>query len=437
MTQKIKAISFLGFNPNRGYTETKYVSTNKELSCTTQFFQEALVEFYKPDILYVLLTQTAETGQPKGEAEPSWQKLQKLLKNKVNLQPITNIPEQSTEADIWLLFEKITGCLEEGDRVIFDITHGFRSLPVLALIAVSYLRVVRNITIEGLIYGAFDPRTPNQTQIFDLLPIVSLLEWTTATDQFIKTGNGQQLAELLKKAIPSNTELSSIPETRPIRKHLDKAAKATANVSLSLSLTRPIETMESATALENILNEALPSFEKRAKPFTLLVDKIIEEYGQFALGQATDREMYIRNLWLQLKMIDWYLKRDQIVQAVTLAREWLVSVLAVSFGIPMLDRKHRGGIEKALNNGTEKRKPKPRTITPSDHDEQFENLPQAEQLTIIWSRMTEIRNDIAHVGMNLNPSEANSLKNSAISIYPSLEEIAQQLLPLSENNPSS
>lgn len=123
--------------------------------------------------------------------------------------------------------------------------------------------------------------------------------------------------------------MANIPETRPIRKHLQKSAEATENVSLALSLTRPIETMESATVLENILNEARPSFDKRAKPFTLLVDKIIEEYGQFALEKATNREMYSRNLWLQLKMIDWYLERDQIVQAVTLAREWLVSVLVI------------------------------------------------------------------------------------------------------------
>ncbi|MBS0017742.1 MAG: TIGR02221 family CRISPR-associated protein [Arthrospira sp. SH-MAG29] len=427
---QIKAISFLGYNP-RGYTQTTYVDTINNSRCTTPFFQEALVEFYQPDILYVLLTKTAEIGQPQGESQPTWDTLQQLLQGKVDLKPIKNIPEKHTEADIWLLFEKITDCLEEGDHVIFDITHGFRSLPVLALIAVSYLRVVRNITIKGLIYGAFDPTKPGETSIFDLLPIVSLLEWTTATDQFIKTGNGQQLATLLKQAIPSGHELANIPETRPIRKHLQKSAEATENVSLALSLTRPIETMESATVLENILNEARPSFDKRAKPFTLLVDKIIEEYGQFALEKATNREMYSRNLWLQLKMIYWYLERDQIVQAVTLAREWLVSVLVIHFDEPMLDKKGRKHIENALNNGVEQRKPKPRPITPSNYDEQFDNLSQADELTIIWSKMTEIRNDIAHVGMNLNPSKANSLKNSAISMYPSLEEIAKQLLPSS------
>ena len=69
------------------------------------------------------------------------------------------------------------------------------------------------VQIEGLIYGAFDAKTnENKTPIFDLLPIVSLLEWTTATDQFIKTGNGQALASLLINVgwvERSETQLSS------------------------------------------------------------------------------------------------------------------------------------------------------------------------------------------------------------------------------------
>lgn len=40
-----------------------------------------------------------------------------------------------------------------------DITHGFRYLPMLALLSVMHLRVVRAVQIQGIYYGAYDPDT--------------------------------------------------------------------------------------------------------------------------------------------------------------------------------------------------------------------------------------------------------------------------------------
>ncbi|MEA5593488.1 TM1812 family CRISPR-associated protein [Rivularia sp. UHCC 0363] len=69
MTQRpLKAISFLGFN-KRGYQETTYVNPVQLGEFKTKFVQEALVEFYQPDTLHVLLTKTAETGISDDEME--------------------------------------------------------------------------------------------------------------------------------------------------------------------------------------------------------------------------------------------------------------------------------------------------------------------------------------------------------------------------------
>ncbi|MFM7578419.1 MAG: TIGR02221 family CRISPR-associated protein, partial [Microcystaceae cyanobacterium] len=136
----MKIISFLGFN---NYTETLYRHPTTSQSVKTAFFQEALVEFYQPEILYVLLTDTVANKIPRNATVSNWQALQEKLEDKpVKLEPIFNIPESYSPEDGWIIFDKITGCLKEGDRVIFDLTHGFRSIPVVALLAISYLRTV-------------------------------------------------------------------------------------------------------------------------------------------------------------------------------------------------------------------------------------------------------------------------------------------------------
>ena len=51
----------------------------------------------------------------------------------------------------------------------------------------------------------------------------------------------------------------------------------------------------------------------------------------------------------------------------------------------------------------------------------------------VWSNLTELRNDIAHCGMNDRPQTAANLKQKVLKLYPELEKIAKELLPRSES----
>ena len=61
--------------------------------------------------------------------------------------------------------DDIFGCLHENiepnESVILDITHGFRSMPIHALIALGALRWMKGISIADILYGGLDkPRLP-------------------------------------------------------------------------------------------------------------------------------------------------------------------------------------------------------------------------------------------------------------------------------------
>ena len=187
--------------------------------------------------------------------------------------------------------------------------------------------------------------------------------------------------------------------------------------------------MESSAHLAETLKQALPVFSQRARPFAVLAEGVARQYGQFGLEEAAEPEYFDDGLRKQLIMIEWYLEREQVVQAATLLREWIVSLLAYHFGAPMFDLKQgRELVEKALNNGVERRKRAPRPLVPGQFDEQFEALPQAETLSILWSKVTELRNDIAHVGMRQSPQTASQLKQKVEALQPQLEQLADQFL---------
>lgn len=387
-----------------------------------QVFAEALHQFCEYDTMLVCVTEEAKAT--------TWPLLEAL--GDVRIKPI-DIPTGRTTEEMWETFKIITQYVDEDDRVIFDITHGLRSLPFLVFLFAAYLKAAKNVTIAAIYYGApelSDSKNNVPAPVIDLSEFVSMIDWITATNQFVKIGDGRELAKLLESAIPSKLELTEIPSTREIRDNLKNSAEAIENISLALSVTRPIEAMQSATKLEEILEQAAPSFADRAKPFSLLSDKVVQQYGQFALENPTDEAALSENLRLQFQMIKWYIDRNQLVQAVTLAREWLVSILALRFDESMFDHPNgRKYVEAALNNAVEKNKPRPRPPIDTRCDEKFAALSEAYELASVWNKMTELRNDIAHVGMNRKPQDAANLKKKASSLYPRLQKLGESLLP--------
>lgn len=408
-------ITFLGLNAK----ETIYSFEGKNYKGNV--FAEAIRQFCDYDSMLVCVTSEAKTK--------TFSVLNSL--GDARIQAVA-IPNGETTEEMWETFKIITEKVNDNDSVVFDITHGLRSLPFLVFLFAAYLKAAKNVTIDAIYYGAWELGNSNNgiAPVIDLSEFIGMLDWLTATERFVEIGDGQALANLLKSAIPSGVELRDHPGSRPLKNQLNKAAEAIESISLALNVTRPIETMKSATQLEETLKQAALSFAQRAKPFSLLAERVVKEYGQFALQDPTDKAALAENLWLQLQMINWYIQRDRVVQAVTLAREWLISILVLRFGELMFDpKKGRKPVEDAINNAVEKGKSSPRPITPSRCDEQFAALPEADELVKVWSQMTELRNDIAHVNMNLNPQTALKLKQKAVSLYPQLEKLGQELLP--------
>jgi len=415
----MKLITFLGI---ANYQTTTYVWQGREH--TTRFFPDAAAYFLRPEQTLVCATPTVEKHANLIELTS------KLADANVNYK-VVPIPEGHSEADLWRIFDALTNVVDEGETVAFDVTHSFRSLPFLSFLAVAYLQAAKQVKVERVLYGAFEAHdNNNHSPVFDLTPFVTLLDWLTATTRFVETGDGQALANLLRAGMPPGIQMRDDLAARTLGQNLKTAADAIQSVSLALRVARPLETMQSAAQLAETLEQAMPGIQKRAKPFQVLAEKVAQEYGQFAVENPTDEKMLRDSLRRQLRMIEWYIKRRHVVQAATLAREWIVSALCLCFGEPMFDyeggRKH---VEGALNNAVERRKENPRPIYPSRCDVSLEGLANVDLLARLWGQMTELRNDIAHVGMKLSPKPAALLKQKVETMYPQLLQVESVLFP--------
>ena len=191
---KINIITFLG---DRGARQTTYIHNQKEY--VGGVFAEALRQFCEYNTMLVCVTERAR--------ENTWPVLEALGDSRIK--PI-DIPTGRSTEEMWQTFKIIAEQVNENDHVIFDITHGLRSLPFLVFLFAAYLKAAKNVTIDAIYYGALElgnSKTGIPAPVIDLSEFVSMIDWLTATDQFIKTGNGKSLANLL---LNGNTELQEL-----------------------------------------------------------------------------------------------------------------------------------------------------------------------------------------------------------------------------------
>jgi len=97
--------------------------------------------------------------------------------------------------------------IPEKATVCFDVTHGYRTLPLIELLSIFYLAQVRQAEISDIFYGAADMRDdstdPPSAPVVKLDFINQMLQWLTTLPMAEQAGRFDKLAELF----PENSEL--------------------------------------------------------------------------------------------------------------------------------------------------------------------------------------------------------------------------------------
>ncbi|PWH13631.1 MAG: TIGR02221 family CRISPR-associated protein [Anaerolineae bacterium] len=380
MTENLKVISFLGVSK---YSPTRYIWKGQEIE--TKFFPEAVAHFIKPSKMMICLTPTAREHE-------NWQELRQRLEGAHVLYEPLPIPEGHTESDLWTIFKALTDAVDENENLVFDITHSFRSLPFLSFLAIAYLKAAKNVKVQNVLYGAWEARNSceNCSPVFDLTPFVSLLDWLAATEQFVQTGNARSLSILMNPHKEKNGALS-------------KAASTLEIISQAARLCQPFTLMQEVSQLEATLNDAQSIIEVDIPPFNVLKQKIVDTFRQF---ECETSEINEETLKKEYQLIEWYYQKGQFMQAVSLAREWLIDAttfrLGESIKLAMNDRKP---FEEAISGVALVDKSHPqdsqRKFTVNDLNRHgltiWEwNEAERELLRQLWTDLKNVRNTLDH-----------------------------------------
>lgn len=428
-----KLITFLGTNQ---YVPVNYsLGETKIENCT--FIQAAVAQILcrnwtSEDKFIIFLTKDAEEKNWNDSKQNNNKGLEKTL-NELSLplqvKTVKGAPEGKNEAEIWKYFDLILNEVKADDEVYFDITHGFRTLPIITLVVMTYARALRNnVRIGGIYYGAFESLGPIQevkklpvearnAPIFDLTPLSAISEWSAGVNRFVETGNPSIICNL------------SMKEMKPIlaeAKGKNEGANKLRALAMSLDdfysniLTcRGNELTKSAKILKEKLDAVKESKTDLLPSFRPLFDKIEEKILAIEDDYFSDG----------LNAARWCFSHNLTQQGYTILQEFIVSHLVNKY-FPGEDinaiklRELFTSLSAYFNSPKAKKKEWEKFI----HDnrsiiEETEKQPEIKEFMKTLNNLSNRRNDIDHAGFRDGPADSKKLEKELLSFIGKIEKL--------------
>ncbi|MFI3297957.1 MAG: TIGR02221 family CRISPR-associated protein [bacterium] len=423
-------ISFLGFS---NYGESSYVYGTYK-SKNVRYVQEATLDYLikkeqwtNEDVSYILLTKGAEAANwvDNGHKDRTTREVIKQTGLESQLQamnlplevkPIKNLPDGNNEEEIWKIFSRVFQEIKEDDELYFDITHGFRYLPMLTIVLGNYLKFLRNVTIKHISYGNYEGRNKvaNESPIIDLLPFSSLQDWTYAAAQFLNRGDVSSLVELSKNELkPLLQDAKGKDENL---NNFRKFITSLETVIMERNFCRGIEIVESKglNELQEITSNLKHSVVPQMAP---IVEKIKDSFDEFSPTE---------NVMNGFAAAKWCVKNSLYQQAITILQENIITLLCFKENLnwhlevqreiiniaffAVCDNKQNNEVIwnlKKMDKAEEEEKENYRKLI----RKAIEN-PILNELAPLHIRIKDIRNDFNHSGMRINKMSAKDMKPS-------------------------
>ena len=226
---------------NSAYQNTKYIDKNGETLSTTGYAFDAIVKKEKINKLMIIGTRDSgwsgvlewyslqlsdekkkkadELGKQlvdKKKTFTNWEAIENFIKDAAHFDmvKIAIVENGSTEDQLkkypQILLDKYKEIAdqEKATRIIFDISNGFRSMPLYITMFVRYAGMISRKEIKySMYYGMFEARTKDgKTPLVDLSTVSDLTDWVNAVSVFQSLGSVKGLCGCLEKEKQKNPE---------------------------------------------------------------------------------------------------------------------------------------------------------------------------------------------------------------------------------------
>ncbi len=413
-------ISFLGTG---NYSDAVYSLDGKEAK-RTPYVQHAELLLLNTHFDKIYILGTASSKEKHWIPKESERKgLKERLEEDGILAEFIEISEDLNSDVQWKTFEQLLQVVQEGDHLTFDMTHGFRSVPIVFSSALHFLTMVRKVQLEHVFYGLFILNSTAPMPIYDYAGFYAIHDWTNAVARLIDEADARPLAEIVRKGSTLPIEGLNAPK---LSQSLDRLTDAVRNIEI-----HNID-QKARDAIEIVRHTRQKASSIAAQ---LLLD-LIEEKFSTLISVPPLSGVYERSYFeLQLKIVKLLLDHQLYMQAFTVMREYIGSLGLIPFSYKYNEQyKNRKLADIFIRMNSYKKS----TWKFSNKDELqakdellpwYEALEQAgiiDELKTFINKLTSIRNGLDHAWTK-EPKMQKKIPQKGFKFHQKLQKLTEDL----------
>lgn len=318
-----------------------------------------------------------------------------------------DIPMGKNEEEIWQIFDIVYGVLQEGDEVYFDLTHGFRYLPMLVLVLGNYAKFLKRAKVRSITYGNFETRSKDGiAPIIDITAFSTLQDWTAASADYLRHGDStligicgtQQLTPILKETCGKDEAAQNM------KKLIASLNTFTDDMRFcrGMALIGGKPAADVSCCIDKVGDQYL-------KPFRPLLAKVRDTVAGMGANHAAN----------MIEASAKCYRYGNLQAAITLLKEGIISVFCERHDFQFDDGLKRKIVEQAFHKKLFWVMGKPRDYKPLKEKEDERLVAVVEQDPLLtdnivktFSNLENFRNDVNHAGMRKQPLNVKNIESN-------------------------
>lgn len=317
-----------------------------------------------------------------------------------------DIPMGKNEEEIWQIFDIVYGVLQEGDEVYFDLTHGFRYLPMLVLVLANYAKFLKQVKICSITYGNFETRSKDGiAPIIDITAFSTLQDWTAASADYLQHGDStligicgtQQLTPILKETCGKDEAAQNM------KKLIASLNTFTDDMRFcrGMALIGGKPAADVSCCIDKVGDQYL-------KPFRPLLAKVRDTVARMSAN-------HVANMIIASAQCYRY---GNLQAAITLLEEGIISFFCERHDLQIDDKSKRDIVDHAFNKKQLGLMGKLDKYEPLSEDQE-RLVAVVEQDSLLtdnnvktFSNLQNFRNDVNHAGMRKQPLKVKNIESN-------------------------
>ena len=359
MNEQLIYISFLGISD---YKSTTYVWDKKDYKyeVITPYIQVAQLEIFQkqniiPDGVFVFGTDASKRKNwlDRQRSEPTIETCFACHTPNITIQRPENIGLQnrlkelfgdknpqiiewvSINSDLnassqWDDFQTILGKIPAKSKLIIDMTHGFRSVPILISSAIHFLKLTKEVDVQYVLYGVFS-NGDKPSAIVDYVDFYEINDWTEAISRLVDQADARMLSEVAQKE--SIIQFGIKIQDTNLPQALDDLTNSIRNVEANIVSDKVQKALKSVREVKALAEDVLTK---------MLMGMIEDKFASLAATPPLNGEYSKNYFQVQIALAKLLIEHKLYMQAYTIMEESIASLGMAFYNKPSVYTSEKG-----------------------------------------------------------------------------------------------